>query len=157
MGQIEQSINITATPEQVWELLAFDRLPEWIEEYRHHGGVAYTSEVLTSNDKYRVGAIAQGIPKNPGDNYCRFEITESLINEKMTFRAWEKPKYLGTLSMFVTYSLEPAGTDTKVVYEVETEKLFGIFGKLLEILYFRRWAEKQMQNALENLKGILEN
>ena len=54
------------------------------------------SDVLTSNDKYRVGAIAHGIPENPGDNYCRFEITESLMNEKMTFRAWEKPKYFGT-------------------------------------------------------------
>ena len=59
--------------------------------------------------------------------------------------------------MFVTFSLEPVGVDTKVIYEVETEKLFGIFGKLLEIVYFCLWAVKQMQKALENLKGILEN
>ncbi|MHA2429134.1 MAG: hypothetical protein ACXADB_14025 [Candidatus Hermodarchaeia archaeon] len=72
------------------------------------------------------------------------------------YRAWEQTKYLGTLSMLQTITLEPVGTDTKLTYEVETEKFLGIFGKLLELLYFRRWAEKQMQKALENLKTILE-
>jgi hypothetical protein len=89
---------------------------------------------------------------------CRFEIIESLENKKIKYRAWEKPKYFGTLSVFTTYSLEPVGTDTKLTCELESEKygIFGIFGKFFEILYLRRWAKKQMQKELENLKSIVE-
>ncbi len=118
----------------------------------------YTSEVHTSKDKYRVGATAQGIPKKQENNYCRFEIIESLENKKIKYYAWEKPKYLGILSMFITYSLEPAGTDTKLTYELESEKygIFGVFGKFLEKLYLRRMVKKQIKKALENLKSILE-
>jgi len=146
--------------EKVWELLAFDGIQEWDEGYGEGLGesVEYTSEVNTPKDQYRVGATAQGIPKKPEDDYCRFEIIESLENKKMKYYAWEKPKYLGIFSMFITYSLEPVGTDTKFTYELESDKygVFGIFGKLLEKLYFRRMVKKQIEKALEKLKNILE-
>ena len=156
MGRVEKSIEIKAPPEKVWDMLAFDRLPEWTETFGER--VEYTSEVHTPKDKYRAGATAQGIPKKPGDDYCNFEMKESLENEKTTFFAWEETKFFGTrtLTMFTTYSLEPVGTDTKFTYELESELPFGIIGKFLEKLYFRRWAEKQIQKALENLKSILE-
>ena len=138
---------------KVWEMFAFDRLPEWTETFGER--VEYTSKVHTPEDKYRVGATAQGIPKKLGDDYCRFEITESLEHETITYRAWEK-FFSGTLSMFITYSLEPVETDTKFTYELESELPFGIFGKFIEKLYARRWAEKMICKALENLKNILE-
>ena len=74
------------------------------------------------------------------------------------YRAWEKPKYFGTLSMFRTYSLEPVGTDTKITSEFESEKygIFGIFGRFFDKLYLRRWAKKTLETELENLKSILE-
>jgi len=162
LARAEKSIVIKAPLEKVWEMLAFDRIQEWEESYGEGLGerVEYTSEVHTPQDKYRVGATAQGTPNTPfGDtehHICRFEIIESLEHEKMTFRAWEKPKYFGTLSMLITYSLKPVGTDTKFTYELESEKYLGIFGKFLIKLFLRRWAEKQIQKALENLKTILE-
>jgi len=88
LGRIEKSIEIKTTPEKVWEMLAFDRLPEWTEMFGER--IEYISEVRTPEDKYRVGASAQGVPKKPGDDYCNFEITESLENEKFTHHAWEK-------------------------------------------------------------------
>ena len=160
MGGVEKSIIIKAPPEKVWEMLAFDRLTEWDKGFGEGLGerVEYTSEVNTPKDKYRVEATAQGIPKKPEDNYCRFEIIESLENKKIKYYAWEKPKYLGILSMFITYSLELVGTDTKLTYKIESEKygFFGIFGKFLEKLYLRRMVKTQMEKALENLKNILE-
>ena len=118
--------------------------------------VEYTSELHTPQDKYRVGATAEAIPKNPEDDYCRFEIIESREHERFQYRAWEATKYFGTLSVLTTYSLEPMGTDTKITCEVESEKFLGLFGKFLEKVYLRRWAEKQIQKELENLKNILE-
>jgi carbon monoxide dehydrogenase subunit G len=160
LGRVEKSIVIKATPKKVWEMLAFDRLPEWGEGFGEGLGerVEYTSEVTTFKDKYRVGATAQGIPKKPEDNYCRFEIIESLDNKKMKYYAWEKPNYLGILSMYVSYFLEPVGADTKLTYEIESDKygIFGFFGKFLEKLYLGRIAKKQIQKALENLQVILE-
>lgn len=160
MGRIEKSIEIKAPPEKVWEMLAFDRLPEWDEGWEFGERVEYTSEVHTPKDKYRVGATAQGIPKKPGDVCCNFEITESLEHEKITYRAWEKTMF-GILSMLTTYTLEPVGTDTKFTYELEsdwsTAKFpFGIFGEFLEKLFARRWAEKMGWKVLENLKSIVE-
>jgi len=159
---MEKSIEIKAPPEKVWEMLAFDRLPEWDEGYGEGLGerVEYTSEVHTPKDKYRVGATAQGIPKKQGDDYCRFEITESLEHEKITYRAWEETMF-GILAMLTTYTLDSVGTDTKFTYESESDysraKLFfGIFLKFLEKLYLRRWTEKKIQKELENLKNILE-
>jgi hypothetical protein len=156
LGKAEQSIIIKASPEKVWELLAFDRLPEWIEEYSHHERVEYTSKVHTPHDKYRIDATAEGIPKKPGDDYCRFEMIESREHEKLSFRAWEETKYFGTLSMLITFSLESVGTDTQLTYELVSEKFFGIFGPFIEKVYLRRWADKQMQKAFENLKSIVE-
>jgi hypothetical protein len=164
LGRTETSIIIKAPPEKVWEMLAFDRIQEWEEGYGEGLGerVEYTSEVNTPEDKFRVGATAQGTPNTPfGDtehHICRFEIIESLEHEKIKYRAWEKPKYFGTLSVLSSYSLEPVGTETKITCEVESEKygVFGILGKFLEKLYLRRWAEKKMQKELENLKSIME-
>jgi len=54
---MEGSIEIRAPPEKVWEMLALDRLPEWMDEMEIESGT-YTSKVLTPEDKYRVGATA---------------------------------------------------------------------------------------------------
>ena len=145
-------------------MLAFDRLPEWDEGYGEGLGerVEYTSKVNTPEDKYKVGATAQGTPNTPfGDSQhhiCRFEIIESLEHEKIKYRAYEKPKYFGTLSMLRTYFLEPVGTDTKITSEFESEKygIFGILGRFFEVLYLRRWAEKTLWTELEKLKSLLE-
>ena len=72
LGRVEKSIEIKASPEKVWEMLAFDRLPEWNEEWGER--VEYTSKVHVPKDKYRVGATAQGIPKKRGDSFCNFKI-----------------------------------------------------------------------------------
>ena len=58
MVRVEKSIEIKAPPEKVWEMLAFDRFPEWMDSVK---GVSYTSEVRTSEDKYRVCASAHVI------------------------------------------------------------------------------------------------
>ena len=153
LGRIERSIEIKAPPEKVWEMLALDRLPKWAD----YPGmpVKYTSEVHTPKDKYRVGATAQGIPEKSKDEYCRYEILESFEHKRIKYREWENSIF-GRLSMLTTYTIEPVGTNTKLTCETETEKFWGIVGKFLEKVYYRRWAEKQIQKTLEKLKNILE-
>jgi hypothetical protein len=83
VGRIEKSIVIKATPEKVWEMLAFDRLSEWGEGFGEGLGerVEYTSEVTTFKDKYRVGATAQGT------NMAFLEFSESSL-KNCIFAEW---------------------------------------------------------------------
>jgi len=149
LGRIEKSIEIRAPPEKVWEMLAFDRLLEWSEGYKGElKSVEYTSEVHTPEDKYRVGATAHGIPKKKGE--YNFEITESLENEKLTFRLYGRIRALGT------YILEPVEKGTKFTVVADYEMPWGIFGKILEPLLFRRVMEKEFERDLKNFKSILE-
>ena len=146
MGRIEKSIEIRASPEKVWEMLALDRLPEWNEEY---GDVKYTSEVHSPEDKYRVGASSHTNMKGAGA--IDFEITESLRNEKMTFRMLGKRAN----NTVVTYGLEPADEGTRFAYVMTFKLPWGVFGTLLDRLG-RGWLGKEAEKSLEKLKSILE-
>jgi uncharacterized membrane protein len=64
LGRIEKSIEIKASPEKVWEMLALDRWSEWqvvggIGSLQIEKGVKFTSEVNAPEDKYRLGASAR--------------------------------------------------------------------------------------------------
>ena len=146
MGRIEKSIEIKAPPEKVWEMLALDRLPEWNEEY---GNVKYTSDVRNSEDKYRVGASSHTNMKGAGA--IDFEITESLKNEKVTFRMLGKRAN----NTVVTYVLESVDDGTNFVYVMTYELPWGILGKGLGKLA-KGSLEKEGEKSLEKLKTILE-
>jgi carbon monoxide dehydrogenase subunit G len=148
--RIEKSIEIKASPEKVWEMLALDRLPEWDEGYKENlKSVEYTSEVRKPKDKSRVGATAHGIPKKKGE--YNFEITESLENEKMTYGM----KGGGFKGLTVTSILEPVGDGTKFTFVIDAELPWGILGKGLGKL-MRGMGEKDAEKSLERLKNILE-
>jgi uncharacterized protein YndB with AHSA1/START domain len=146
LGRIEKSIEIGAPREKVWEMLAFDRLPEWNEEY---GDVKYTSEVRNPEDKYSVGARSHTKMKGAGE--IDFEVTESLENEKMTFRMLGKRAN----NTVVTYVLESIDDGTRFVYVMTYELPWGILGKGLGKLA-KGSLEKEGEKALEKLKSILE-
>ena len=146
MGRIEKSIEIRASAKKVWEMLALDRLPEWNEEY---GNVKYTSEVRKPEDKYRVGASSHTVIKGAGE--IDFEITESLKNEKMTFRMMGKRAN----NTVVTYVLESADEGTKFAFVMTFKLPWWILGMLLDKLG-KGMLEKEAERSLKKLKSILE-
>ena len=142
MVRIEKSIEIKAPPKKVWEMLALDRQPEWMEGWK---SVKFASEVSTPEDKYRVGASAHITEHVKYD----FEITESLENEKITFRS---EKY----SMVRSYTLKPTEAGTEVVDVFEYTSPYSILGKIVDKSFGQRIAEKEVEKSLEKLKSILE-
>jgi len=150
LGRIEQSIEIRAPPEKVWEMLALDRVLEWEEGWRSHlKSVEYTSKVRTPKDKLRVGATAHGTSKKKGG--YDFEITESLENEKMAYRFL----YGKMARVLATYILEPVEEGTKLTYVVNYEMSWSILGKILGKLA-TVGATSEYKRSLENFKSILE-
>ena len=45
LTRVIKSVEIRAPPEKVWEMLALDRLPEWMDDLK---SVKYTTEVHTT-------------------------------------------------------------------------------------------------------------
>ena len=127
--------------EKVWEMLALDRLPEWMP----YKSVEYTSGVRKPEDKFRVGASAHITEHVKYD----FEITESLENEKITFRS---KKY----NMIRAYTLKPTETGTKVAVVFDYTSPYSILGKLVDKSFGQRIAEREIQSSFEKLKSILE-
>ena len=150
MGRVEKSIEIKAPPEKVWEMLALDRTPEWIEDNEN---VEYTSEVNTPEDKFRVGATVHIIEKHEEFD---MEITDSIKNEKLSCRSKGPLSKSGNVTVTVTYILKPTKTGTEMTYEGEYEMPWGIFGRFLDRLFVQRMGEKGIGKSLEKLKSILE-
>ena len=150
MVRMEKSIVINAPPEKVWKLLAFDRQTEWdVELQKRLKSLEYTSEVNTPEDKYRVGATAHVDLKGMGMGEIDSEITESIKNEKFTFRS---PRF----SMIMTYILEPLEDGTRFTNVLDYEIPWGIFGKIFDKLFAQRVSKEAMEKSSENLKNILE-
>jgi hypothetical protein len=152
LGRIEKSIEIGASPEKVWEMLALDRWSEWqvvggIGSLQIEKGVKFTSEVNTPEDKYRVGASARPTTYDK----LSFKVKESLKNDKITYLI-EEPGRNST----ITYILEPVKDGTKLTHLVDYEMPWGIFGKFLEKSFAKRIGEGQLKKSLEKLKSILE-
>ena len=146
MGRVEKSIEIRAPREKVWEMLAFDRFPEWMDSMK---SVAYTSEVRTSEDKYRVGASAHVIAEEEFD----LEIMENIENEKISSRWRGTGRVRNTI---VTYTLKPTKAGTEMTYAVDYEMPWGVLGKFLDKLFAQREAEKIVEKESKKLKSILE-
>ncbi len=146
MVRIEKSIEIKTPHEKVWEMLAFDRMPEWMSDWK---SVAFTSEVRTPEEKYELGASAHVTEKH---GEFDLDISESLENEKITVISKGKYKYPwmggGRVTMTVTYTLKPVKEGTKLTYAMGYEMFGGRFGK--------GYLEKQVEKSLEKLKSILE-
>lgn len=82
MGRIEKSIEIRASSEKVWEMLALDKWSEWqVGHFLDTKNMKFTSEVNTPEDKYRVGTSAYPSAHPKAD----FKVTESFENEKITY------------------------------------------------------------------------
>jgi len=147
LGRIEESIEIRAPPERIWEMLAFDRHPEWFEE---RTSAEYTSEVRTLRDKYRVGASACITEKHFGK--FDIEVTESLENEKIRYVCRGVPHSTGVVE---TFTLEPTEVGTRITFVADGE-VTGLAYRILEKLFVHRAIEKGTEKSLEKLKSILE-
>ena len=138
--RIEKSVEIKSTPEKVWEMLALDRMPEWM----YWKSVAFISEVRTPEDKYRVGASAHVAEKHAKYD---IEITKILENEQIIYIA-----HPGRSTMTLTYTLKPVEWGTEVTYVCACGG-YGIICSICGLIGDRMFG---VEPSLNNLKSILE-
>ena len=152
MARMEKSITINASPEKVWELLVFDRQPEWLDMME---SVGYTSKINSPEDKIRVGVKALGTPKGGPPGNCHYEMLESIEFKKFKHLLWEKwlRRRLGGP---ITYLLEPIESGTKLTIIVEMKMPWRFPLIILEPIIVRM-GKKEFEKSLNNLKNILED
>lgn len=145
MVRVEKSVEIKAPPEKVWEMLAFERMPEWMDGWKT---VAFPSEVRAPEDKYRLGVSAHVIEEHAKYD---LEITESLENKKIMYRS--KGIGGGRVTMILTYILKPVEAGTEVTYAASCGG-WWILCSIVDGLL----GEKHLgvETSLNNLKSILE-
>ena len=145
MARIEKSIEIKVPAEKVWQLLFWDRIPEWMDIIK--------KAEYTSKDKDSVGATAHVIGGETAGIKTEWdvEITEYVKNERATWRTTA-----GNITAIGLTTLNPTEAGTKLAFVIDYDLPYSIFGKIIDKLVVSREAEKGIERALEKLKNILE-
>jgi len=146
-GRIEKSIEIKAPPEKVWEMLALDRMPEWMDDLKSS---EYITEVHTPEDRYKVGTSAHWMKVDKEDH--DMEIMESLENEKIVFRT--SPVH--GVRMTGTFTLKPTEAGTEMTYAADYTMPWGVLGKFLDKVMIKKAMLKDIEGESKSLKSILE-
>ena len=141
MGRIEKSIEIKAIPNDVWPMLFWDRLPEWLDIFK--------SVACTSGKRDCVGTTFHVVGETAGiRTEFDVEIMELVENEKAAWRSTLGGSGRSNLSRTA------AGTELKLI--VNYALPYSIFGKMLDKLIVGKKIENSVDRGLEKLKSILE-
>lgn len=141
MTRIENSIEINASPDKVWQYIwDANNLPNYLPI----SGV----EILETTDtlvKLRHKFTAAG---RTMDMVCETEMAES--NRKMIYRTTKGMALQGN------WILEPAGDGTHLTYMIDYTPPGWIFGIILDKLQIKKEMTRITKEGLQKLKEILE-
>jgi uncharacterized membrane protein len=144
LTRIEQSIKINATPREIWPIIRWDRIPEWMDIIKK---VEYTSE-----QKETVGATAHWIGEAGGvKSEWDTETTEWDENQR---GAWRSTR--GTFTGIGSMTLSPSETGTKATFMMDYDLPYSILGKIIDKLRVCKAVERGTARALKKLKMLSE-
>jgi coenzyme Q-binding protein COQ10 len=144
MTRIERSVEINASPQEIWPFISWERTPEWYTAFKE---VKHTSKVRNAVGEtvHIKGEVAGAKAEWDG------ETTEKVVNEKIAWRSIG-----GAFTGFGSYVLSPIANGTNVTFMMDYEMPYSVFGKLMDKLRFQKAFEKTINSGLQNLKVIAE-
>ena len=148
MTRVETSIVISAPPEKVWEMLALDRCPEWMDDLLSS---EYITKVHTPEDRHKVGTTAHWMKVKKEEH--DMEIMKSLENEEIVFRT----SPIHGVRMTGTFTLKPTEAGTEMTYAADYKMPWGVLGKFLDKLMIKRAMKKDLEGESKSLKSFLES
>ncbi len=145
MARLEKSIEIDASPEKIWSLVNWDRVPEWYDSIKK-------VEWKTAKGTMGVGTAVH-VWSESGGVKTEFdtEITEFVDKEKVTWRTTS-----GTPTTIFHASMIPSGTKYKMTTTFDYELPYSILGKLIDKLKVHKELEKEAESALQRMKAVAE-
>ncbi len=144
MARIEKSIEIKALPEKIWQMLQWDRIPEWLDGIKE---AEYTSE-----HREGVGATAH-VKAEAGGVKVEFdiEITEYIENEKASWRTTA-----GNFTAIGQTNLQPTKKGTELTLMMDYELPYSILGKIVDKVLVGRETAAGFERGLKKLKNMIE-
>lgn len=144
MARVEKSIEIEVTPDRIWEMLFWDRIPEWLEGIKE--------AIYTSEEKRNVGATAHVKAETAGVKVeFGVEITEYVENEGAAWRTTA-----GNFTAIGSTILKPTKIGTELTLMMDYELPYSILGKIVDKVLVSKETADGFQEGLEKLKEMLE-
>jgi len=144
MARVENSIEINASPERIWSLVNWDRVPEWYESIK--------KVEWTSKGKMEVGATVHVLSDIAGvKGEWDAEITEFIDKEKVSWRTTS-----GNPTIIYHATMNPSKTGSKLTTTFDYELPYSVFGKLIDKLRVHKEMEKEAERALQKMKAAAE-
>ena len=146
MGKLTRSIEIEASPEEVFSFINdMEKMNVALK--------GLLESKYTSKGPVGVGSTMHVIERASGSHAeWDIEITEFVKNKKLATRSTRASK----LKMADLFTLEPTAKGTKVTYDLEYEVPYSLLGKLVDKVKVSKDMEKSMSKMLENIKKALE-
>ena len=146
MARVEKSIEIDASPEKIWSLINWDRVPEWYDSIKK-------VEWTTTKGKMGVGTAVHVWSETAGvKGEFDTEITEFVDKESVSWRTTS-----GTPTTIYHATMIPSGTKYKVTTAFDYELPYSIVGKIIDKLKVHKTLEKESEKALQRMKKAAEN
>lgn len=144
MGRVEKSIEINASPEKIWSLINWNKVPEFYESIK--------KVEWTSDPKMQKGSTVHVYNEMAGVK-GEFDavITEWVENERVK---WRTIKGNGPGVFLAT--LSPSGEGFKITTSFDYKLPYSIIGKLMDRLRVRKAMEAEAEKALQKMKDASE-
>ncbi|MCH6585043.1 MAG: SRPBCC family protein [Proteobacteria bacterium] len=145
MGEFEEQIIVSASPDKVWDVLADIR-----NIYLWNPGVVRSR--LTTHGEVRVGA--RRLCNLGGKNYLDEEVIEFEKPHRLTMRI--NDTNLPFKAAEIRFTVEPQGGKTLVRVSPKYQLKFGLLGSILDTIMVRSQYRKGMQELLRGLRNYVE-
>jgi len=145
MSEFKESIAISASPEQVWEVLA------------DIGTISIWNPSVEHSQKTSAGAVGEGATRRcelGGKNYLDEKVVLFEPHRRLTIHITDTNLPFDAAD--IRFTLEPHGSTTIVTVSPSYRLKFGLGGRILDKLMVGSQYRKGMRGLLRGLKTHLE-
>jgi uncharacterized membrane protein len=145
LTRIEKSIEIGASPEDVWTAILPENMPQWFEPFK---------EVeWTSTETHKAGSTFR-VSSDMADTKSRWDavMTEVRENEKGVWRTTS-----GAINGVAKASLSPTQSGTKLSMSMDYKLPYSVIGRMLDKIRVHKELDRDFDVGLRDLKYLLES
>ena len=144
MTKIEKSIEIGASPENVWLAILPENMPQWFEQFKR---VEWTSEEI--HKKGSTFHVTSEIADTKSDFDA--EMTDVEDNRRGIWRTTS-----GSIKGVTEADLIPVAFGTELSVTMDYKLPYSVIGKMFDKIRMHKELDKDFEVGLQNLKYILE-
>jgi uncharacterized membrane protein len=144
LTRIDKSIEIDASPEDVWTAILPENMPQWFEQFKK---VKWTSQ-----ETHKAGSTFR-VSSDIVDSKSSWDavMTEVKENELGVWRTTS-----GSINGVATASLRPSSSGTVLSVSMDYKLPYSVIGRMLDKILVQKELSRDFEVGLADLKYILE-